>query len=130
MGTKGRLLTAAALAAGAAWALRDVPMAVGARPAGDRAERVGRSPQFRDGKFRNTVPSGTVAAANGGRMFRENVRGHLRFLAKHRGIPYAEVARTVHGSTATVTRVAHWLRHGEGGYRLVLDRRGRSTRRP
>ena len=28
-----------------------------------------------------------------------------------RGIPYAEVARTVHGSTATVTRVAHWLRH-------------------
>jgi uncharacterized protein YerC len=22
-----------------------------------------------------------------------------------------------------VTRVAHWLRHGEGGYRLVLDRR-------
>ena len=47
-----------------------------------------------------------------------------------RGIPYAEVARTVHGSTATVTRVAHWLRHGEGGYRLVLDRRSRSTRRP
>jgi TrpR-related protein YerC/YecD len=41
------------------------------------------------------------------------------------GVPYAEVARRVHGSTATVTRVAHWLRHGEGGYRLVLDRRAR-----
>ena len=41
------------------------------------------------------------------------------------GVPYAEVARRVHGSTATVTRVAHWLRHGEGGYRLVLDRRRR-----
>ena len=40
-------------------------------------------------------------------------------------VPYAEVARRVHGSTATVTRVAHWLRHGEGGYRLVLDRRAR-----
>ena len=25
-------------------------------------------------------------------------------------------------STTTVTRVAHWLRHGEGGYRLALDR--------
>jgi uncharacterized protein YerC len=24
-----------------------------------------------------------------------------------------------------VTRVAHWLRHGEGGYRLVLDRLAR-----
>jgi TrpR-related protein YerC/YecD len=41
------------------------------------------------------------------------------------GVPYAEVARRVRGSTATVTRVAHWLRHGEGGYRLVLDRRAR-----
>jgi TrpR-related protein YerC/YecD len=41
------------------------------------------------------------------------------------GVPYAEVARRVRGSTATVTRVAHWLRHGEGGYRLALDRRAR-----
>ncbi|MDX6540848.1 MAG: hypothetical protein QOI71_2458 [Gaiellales bacterium] len=39
-----------------------------------------------------------------------------------RGVPYAEVAERVGGSTTTVTRVAHWLRHGEGGYRLVLDR--------
>jgi hypothetical protein len=33
------------------------------------------------------------AASHGGRMFRENVRGHLRFLAKHRGVRYAEHAR-------------------------------------
>jgi N-acetylglucosaminyl-diphospho-decaprenol L-rhamnosyltransferase len=32
-------------------------------------------------------------ASHGGRLFRENVRGHLRFLAKHRGLPYAERAR-------------------------------------
>jgi len=32
-------------------------------------------------------------ASHGGRMFRENVRGHLRFLAKHRGVGYAERAR-------------------------------------
>jgi len=38
------------------------------------------------------------------------------------GLPYAEVARKTHASTTTVTRVAHWLRHGEGGYRLALDR--------
>jgi TrpR-related protein YerC/YecD len=38
------------------------------------------------------------------------------------GTPYAEVARRLGASTATVTRVAQWLRHGEGGYRAVLDR--------
>ena len=39
-----------------------------------------------------------------------------------RGLPYLEVAQRTHASTTTVTRVAHWLRHGEGGYRLALDR--------
>src|SRR5436190_18448078 len=39
------------------------------------------------------------------------------------GVPYPQVAQRVHGSTTTVTRLAHWPRHGEGGYRLVLDRR-------
>ena len=32
-------------------------------------------------------------ASHGGKLFRENVRGHLRFLAKHRGVAYAERAR-------------------------------------
>jgi N-acetylglucosaminyl-diphospho-decaprenol L-rhamnosyltransferase len=32
-------------------------------------------------------------ASHGGRMFRENVLGHIRFLAKHRGVGYAERAR-------------------------------------
>ena len=34
-------------------------------------------------------------AAHGGRLFRENVRGHLRFLAKHQGSRAAERARLV-----------------------------------
>jgi uncharacterized protein YerC len=38
------------------------------------------------------------------------------------GLPYHTVAERVGGSTTTVTRVAQWLRRGEGGYRLVLDR--------
>ena len=41
------------------------------------------------------------------------------------GLPYVEVARRAGASTATVTRVAQWLRRGEGGYRLTLDRRKR-----
>jgi TrpR-related protein YerC/YecD len=57
-------------------------------------------------------------------------RGELEALA-HRwqivrlldeGLPYLEIAERVHTSTATVTRVAHWLRHGTGGYQLVLRR--------
>ena len=40
------------------------------------------------------------------------------------GLPYQEIARRTHASTTTVTRVAQWLRRGEGGYRLVLDRLG------
>jgi TrpR-related protein YerC/YecD len=44
------------------------------------------------------------------------------------GLPYHEVSRRTGASTTTVTRVAHWLRHGEGGYRLAIDRqKGRTA---
>jgi TrpR-related protein YerC/YecD len=38
------------------------------------------------------------------------------------GMHYAEVSRRTGASTATITRIAAWLHHGEGGYRLMLDR--------
>ena len=44
-------------------------------------------------------------------------------------LPYQEISRRTGASTTTVTRVAHWLRHGEGGYRLALDRRKRASAR-
>jgi len=37
-------------------------------------------------------------------------------------VSYLEIAQRVPTSTATVTRVAQWLRHGTGGYRIALDR--------
>lgn len=43
------------------------------------------------------------------------------------GLPYTEIASKTGASTATVTRVAHWLHHGEGGYRLALDRAKRAA---
>jgi TrpR-related protein YerC/YecD len=46
-----------------------------------------------------------------------------------RGMPYLEIAERVPTSTATVTRVAQWLRHGAGGYRVALDRLGRKAQR-
>ena len=38
------------------------------------------------------------------------------------GLHYAEISRRTGASTATITRIASWLHHGEGGYRLILDR--------
>jgi TrpR-related protein YerC/YecD len=46
------------------------------------------------------------------------------------GVPYLEIAERVPTSTATVTRVAQWLRHGTGGYRVALDRARRQGGRP
>ena len=43
------------------------------------------------------------------------------------GLPYLEVAKRAHASTTTVTRVAQWLRRGEGGYELALKRRRRKS---
>ena len=43
-----------------------------------------------------------------------------RLLVEH--VPYVEIAERVPTSTATVTRVAQWLRNGTGGYQTALDR--------
>jgi TrpR-related protein YerC/YecD len=38
------------------------------------------------------------------------------------GMHYAEISRETGASTATITRIASWLNHGEGGYRAMLDK--------
>ena len=49
-------------------------------------------------------------------------------LLLERGVPYLEIAARVPTSTATVTRVAQWLKHGAGGYRIALERARRRRR--
>jgi L-ascorbate metabolism protein UlaG (beta-lactamase superfamily) len=71
----GAALVASAATAAAAWAWRDVSEAFGAPPAGDRGERVRRSPQFRDGKFHNTVPARLLPPGSGWQTFRELLFG-------------------------------------------------------
>lgn len=39
-----------------------------------------------------------------------------------KGISYREIAKKTGVSTATITRVAHWLHEGEGGYRAMLKK--------
>jgi len=56
--------------------------------------------------------------------------GELRDLAQRwavvrrleAGEHYASISRETGASTATITRIASWLNHGEGGYREALDR--------
>lgn len=38
------------------------------------------------------------------------------------GLHYAEISKRSGASTATITRIASWLHHGEGGYRGQLER--------
>ena len=42
-----------------------------------------------------------------------------------KGIPYRKISEMTGASTATITRVARWMKEGSGGYNLILDRFGR-----
>ena len=39
----------------------------------------------------------------------------------HEGHSYETISKRLMISTATVTRVAHWLHHGLGGYRIIAS---------
>src|SRR6185295_5506093 len=60
--------------AGLAWLARDVPRAMGGKPRGERAARVQASPQFRDGKFRNSIPTLSVPS-NGAKVLHDALFG-------------------------------------------------------
>jgi TrpR-related protein YerC/YecD len=44
------------------------------------------------------------------------------------GLHYADISRRTGASTATITRIASWLNHGEGGYRAMLDKLAATSR--
>ncbi|MGQ0840255.1 MBL fold metallo-hydrolase [Actinokineospora sp.] len=73
-----RVLAALGLAAAAAWAVRDVPAALGGTARGDRADRVQRSPQFRDGAFRNRASTRTLPPGTGRDVARQLLFGEQR----------------------------------------------------
>ena len=41
------------------------------------------------------------------------------------GVSYHEISERTGASSATISRVAQWLRYGRDGYRLVIDRAAR-----
>jgi TrpR-related protein YerC/YecD len=38
------------------------------------------------------------------------------------GMPYRRISEVTGASTTTITRIAHWLKYGEGGYKLMFKR--------
>ena len=94
--------------------------------AGDARALRGDPRRWRRGR-RWRRSSGTCARSRSWRRWR--TAGQVARLVEQ-GLPYLEVAQRTGASTTTVTRVAHWLRHGEGGYRLALDRLRRRRRPP
>ena len=50
------------------------------------------------------------------------VRTANQMKSVNEGVSYQEISRQTGASTATVTRVAHWLRYGEGGYLAILKK--------
>ena len=39
-----------------------------------------------------------------------------------KGIPYRGIAEKTGVSTTTITRIAHSMKHGEGGYKIALEK--------
>ena len=59
-------------------ALKDLPTEMGGSPmAGVRGDRIRMSPQFRDGKFRNSVPGSTLPQG-GAKILRDALRSDPR----------------------------------------------------
>jgi TrpR-related protein YerC/YecD len=98
-----------------------------------------RHPEWSDPQIRDLLQ--TIASLDGpdevGRFMRDlctlaelEAMSHRWEVAQlvDESLPYLEVARRTGASTTTVTRVAHWLRRGEDGYRLALDRRKSSAK--
>ncbi len=114
------VLAVAALAA-AAWAVRDVPVALGRRPTGLRAARVRRSPQFRAGAFRNPVTTRTRLADAGRRTLHELIfGGHRRRPA--RPVPLVRTDQTTPAGELSVI----WYGHASAlieieGRRVLID---------
>ncbi|ARQ72096.1 MBL fold metallo-hydrolase [Streptomyces marincola] len=102
------------------------PASFGARPAGERLARVRRSPQYRDGAFRNAEPVRMVGAREAVAVLRETLRRSERRRRTPSGpVPLAVPEVLTGGPPATGLRVT-WLGHASAlveidGARVLFD---------
>ncbi|WP_097322168.1 MBL fold metallo-hydrolase [Paractinoplanes atraurantiacus] len=76
MAKRGRTgsLIALALGAAAVWVAKDIPRQMGAKAKGERLARMQASPQYADGKFRNTEPATEIAFSSMPRILAATLR--------------------------------------------------------
>jgi L-ascorbate metabolism protein UlaG (beta-lactamase superfamily) len=117
-------LTAAAAAAGAvAWTIRDLRYSFGAAPSGERAERMRRSPQFRDGRFHNREAASVLPPGSAPRLLRQAVTGRDR---RHPSGPVPVVRETAGRALSAEGLRAIWYGHSSAmveieGRRVLFD---------
>ncbi|WP_220499121.1 MBL fold metallo-hydrolase [Microbispora sp. H10949] len=119
-GRRVGLLAGAAALAAVGWTLREVPAALGARPSGERAQRVRRSKQFRDGAFRNTAPTSILPPGTSRQVVRDLLFG------KAPRKPRLPVPLVTPGASAGGDLDAIWYGHSSAlieieGRRVLLD---------
>jgi L-ascorbate metabolism protein UlaG (beta-lactamase superfamily) len=99
----------------AALAVRDVPAALGSRPAGAEAERVRNSPQYRDGAFRNVRRTSTLPPGSANETFRELLFG------KQRRKPTSPVPLVTAAPVAPATDGLHLTWYGHASTLVEID---------
>ncbi|HEY0000640.1 MAG TPA: MBL fold metallo-hydrolase, partial [Actinoplanes sp.] len=105
----------------AVWAVRDIPRQIGAKASGARLARIKSSPQYADGKFRNSVPASEIAAATMPRLLAAALQDRER---RHPRQPIP-VVTPVAGRSADGLHVT-WYGHSSAlieieGKRVLLD---------
>jgi len=58
-----------------------------------------------------------------------STRFQIAKLLYQKKLSYDKISKICQTSTTTVTRVAHWLNHGMDGYKLILDRLLKSSKK-
>jgi L-ascorbate metabolism protein UlaG (beta-lactamase superfamily) len=117
-------LVALGLAGALAWVAREVPLQmgsrkIGAKADGERGERYDRSPQFSEGKFRNTVPASMVTAGSMPKLLARTLTDTDR---RHPHAPIPLVTPETGGDGLYVT----WYGHSSAlieieGRRVLID---------
>lgn len=124
--TGARLAGAAGLAAlaGLGWSVRDVPLALGGRLTGTRAERALRSPQYRAGAFRNPASSRPAASPTTGSTDRNLLR-ELFFgkQKRHPSLPVPLVRPTRPPQTSARSRELNVIWYGHASALVEIEGR-------
>ena len=120
-GRRFGLFAGAAAVGGVAWTARNMIRAFGRRPAGARAERVGRSPQFHDGAFRNVAKATPMPPGTMRKALRDMALGKDKDLRRPPGVIPLVAAVARHDTTGPDSTGMHVTWYGHSSALVELD---------